>query len=166
MSIVLLLVDVTCVGVRAADQLRDVAVAIFGRAVAEPAFSPTYAEFFGRLVPKMRTFEVTTEDGKKEQQTFKRHILNQCQKEFEGEGHELTDEQRAALTDEQKEALSTKQKKRLLGMCSLPWCSALFAVCCILLLSAVSVTHPLWCRYHPFHWRAVRSRFACRSHCH
>ncbi len=111
------------------DQLRDVVVAIFDKAVAEPAFSPTYAEFCVRLVPKMPTFDVVVpaepdaapdSDGKiatkNETKTFKRFILNQCQTEFEGDTADMSEEEKAKLTDEQKESFATKQKKRQLGM--------------------------------------------------
>ena len=54
--------------------LRDVVTAIFEKALAEPNFSPTYAQFCVVLSDKLPTF--ADDEG---EQTFRKLILNRCQ---------------------------------------------------------------------------------------
>ena len=54
--------------------LRDVVTAIFEKALAEPNFSPTYAQFCVVLSEKLPTF--ADDEG---EQTFRKLILNRCQ---------------------------------------------------------------------------------------
>ena len=54
--------------------LRDVVTAIFEKALAEPTFSPTYAQFCVVLSDKLPTF--ADDEG---EQTFRKLILNRCQ---------------------------------------------------------------------------------------
>jgi len=60
------------------SKLRDTVSAVFEKAISEPAFSPTYADFALRLSKTLPTFQ----DGS-ETHTFKRVLLNKCQAEFE-----------------------------------------------------------------------------------
>ncbi len=86
------------------DALRDVVTAVCEKALAEPGFCAIYADFCVKLSPKLPTFEsdvdevsgailrIVTEETKSEPsapgtkritQTFRRLLLNTCQREFE-----------------------------------------------------------------------------------
>ena len=59
--------------------LRDVVTAVFEKALSEPNFSPTYAEFAVALTAKLPTFTTPAN----ETVTFKRLLLNTAQTEFQ-----------------------------------------------------------------------------------
>lgn len=86
-----------------AGLLRDLVKAVFEKALAEPAFSPTYAKFCHKLTPKLPFFYEDPE-RKTQKQTFKRLILNTCQCEFE-----------KPMPADQSTPDAAKAKKRMLG---------------------------------------------------
>ena len=90
--------------------LRDVVTAIFEKALAEPNFSPTYAQFCVVLSDKLPTF--ADDEG---EQTFRKLILNRCQAEFEAENHTLSEQQLAGMSQEDKEQHTAMVKRRTLG---------------------------------------------------
>jgi len=94
------------------DMLKRAVNCVFEKALSEPVFSPTYAEFCVKL---SKHITVTNADG--EAQSFKRLILNQCQTEFESaefdkaESNQETTEELAA----EEKAAAFKKKQRMLG---------------------------------------------------
>jgi translation initiation factor 4G len=82
---------------------------VFEKALAEPGFSPVYADFCVKVGSQK---QLTDDEG--QVQSFKRLILNQCQQEFEQEdAKSKIDEE---LTDAQRTLSIAKQKQRMLGM--------------------------------------------------
>jgi translation initiation factor 4G len=81
---------------------------VFEKALAEPGFSPVYADFCVKVGS-----EKSLVDDEGQTQTFKRLILNQCQSEFEQEGTLAVD---SALTDAERVVAIARQKQRMLGM--------------------------------------------------
>ena len=69
-----LLEQVLALKISGVGLLRDVVTAIFEKALAEPNFSPTYAQFCVVLSDKLPTF--ADDEG---EQTFRKLILNRCQ---------------------------------------------------------------------------------------
>ena len=62
--------------------LKQIVTAVFEKALNEPSFSPTYAQFCVKMTDKLPSFEDPEQKGK--MQSFKRLILNRCQTEFDG----------------------------------------------------------------------------------
>ena len=105
--------------------LRDVVTTVFEKALAEPNYSPVYAEFSLKLSARLPSFPADESDTQNTH-NFKRLVLNQCQREFEnqdgaiGEDGQLapgriTAEAFAALSEEGKEEHLAKLKRRTLG---------------------------------------------------
>ena len=55
---------------------------VFDKALTETTFSEIYAEMCRQLNARLPTFEPVKE-GKKQQSTFRKQLLNKCQEEFE-----------------------------------------------------------------------------------
>jgi len=92
------------------DLLKAAVDAVFEKALAEPNFSPVYAEFCKEINTVLPTFK--SED--KTANTFKRLILNQCQAEFERENNQDPAEV-AKMSKEERTAHGKFLKKRMLG---------------------------------------------------
>jgi len=95
--------------------LRQVVGAMFEKAISEPAFSPTYAEFCLYLSKNMSQdilMDETPVDDKPV--TFRRLILNRCQEEFEN--FTKDEAANAELTPEQKTEKSVAARRRMLGV--------------------------------------------------
>jgi len=105
-----LVVKVKEIEIDTEDLLKAAVDAVFEKALAEPNFSPVYAEFCKQINPLLPTF--TSENNNT--QTFKRLILNQCQAEFERENNQDPEEV-AKMTDVEREKNVRSMKKRMLG---------------------------------------------------
>lgn len=103
-----LLEQVKQIKIDTVELLKMVVVSVFEKALAEPAFSPTYAEFCARLQTDLPSFD---EPGQ-QPQNFKRLILNRCQAEFESKNTEPLPD---TATEEEKVEHEAKNKKRMLG---------------------------------------------------
>lgn len=99
--------------ISSAALLRDVVNSLFEKAVAEPTFSPTYAQFSVHLSDKLPTF---TDADTGDITTFKRLLLNTCQNEFENttQSDNNTDNT-IELSDIDKSHIESKRKLRQLG---------------------------------------------------
>jgi len=113
-----------------APLLRDVVTAVFEKALAEPNYSPVYAEFCVKLAARLPAFPADEQDTANTH-NFKRLILNQCQNEFEkdkdglssGESGQntvsdalgVTREKFDAMSEEEKAEHAAKVKRRTLG---------------------------------------------------
>eukprot|EP01006_Ploeotia_vitrea_P041014 TRINITY_DN66477_c8_g4_i1.p1 TRINITY_DN66477_c8_g4~~TRINITY_DN66477_c8_g4_i1.p1 ORF type:complete len:792 (-),score=481.46 TRINITY_DN66477_c8_g4_i1:158-2509(-) len=97
------------------EVLMIVVEAVFEKALAEPNFSPTYAKFSEQLGKDLPSFPVLDEQGNELQgaMSFRRILLNMCQKEFEGMDIQGEID---GLTGEEREAARRKAKQRVLGM--------------------------------------------------
>ncbi|KAK1425081.1 hypothetical protein QVD17_20425 [Tagetes erecta] len=108
-----LLDQVKQVNIDNADTLSGVIGQIFDTASMEPLFVEVYASFCSRLAVELPCF-----GDDYEKISFKRLLLNKCQKEFERRGREeeeaanRTEEGDNKLTDEEREE---KRRRRVLG---------------------------------------------------
>jgi hypothetical protein len=91
--------------------LRDCVHAVFEKALAEPNFSPVYAEFCVKLSIRLPSFNDQPDDPA-QLQSFKRLLLNQCQAEFEQEEEDSNDNE---LSPEELIDRTLKRKRRTLG---------------------------------------------------
>ncbi|KXJ04845.1 Eukaryotic translation initiation factor 4 gamma 1, partial [Exaiptasia diaphana] len=64
------------------ERLEEIINITFEKAITEPAFSVAYANLCRCLIP---TNVKITQDGKEQSLTFRKILLNKCQKEFERE---------------------------------------------------------------------------------
>eukprot|EP00271_Cylindrocystis_brebissonii_P006178 TRINITY_DN1880_c0_g4_i2.p1 TRINITY_DN1880_c0_g4~~TRINITY_DN1880_c0_g4_i2.p1 ORF type:complete len:758 (+),score=154.03 TRINITY_DN1880_c0_g4_i2:255-2528(+) len=94
-------------GIKSADDLREVIVLLFGKAVLEPTFCKMYAELCKSLSTALPEFPAPP--GEAKPITFKRVLLNTCQEEFEGAA-ELREEVRSMTAPEQLPARNEKEK--------------------------------------------------------
>ena len=105
--------------------LRDCVTAVFEKALAEPNFSPLYAQFCVRLSEALPTFPSEEPPpqaaagapaaSKAADVSFRRLMLNRAQEEFQSQ-HQLSRcEQLEAMTAAEREAHAAVQKRRMLG---------------------------------------------------
>lgn len=90
--------------------LRDCVTAVFEKALAEPNFSPMYAEFCVKLSSALPTFE-----DQQGETNFRKLILNRCQTEFTDPIHALPADQMAAMSDMDRNDHVAMAKRRKLG---------------------------------------------------
>jgi len=101
------------VGIDSIDILRGIIKLVFDKALAEPKFSPMYAQLCRKVAENTPDFSV---DGKT--QTFKRLLLNRCQEEFESSFKPVKKDDSNTLTREEKLQLAEEEfltKKIMLG---------------------------------------------------
>ena len=94
--------------------LRDCVTAVFEKALAEPNFSPVYAQFCVRLSEALPAFP-SEDPASPGEASFRKLILNQCQSEFENESHKLSAAQVESMSDAEKDEHATMVKRRTLG---------------------------------------------------
>lgn len=105
--------------------LRDVVTSVFEKALAEPNYSPVYAEFCVKLSARLPSFPANENDTQNTH-NFKRLILNQCQQEFENQDGAVSESGELApgrvtlaafeaMNDEEKNEHLAKLKRRTLG---------------------------------------------------
>jgi translation initiation factor 4G len=112
-----LLAQMNEIKIESENNLHDVTCSVFEKAVSQPNFAPTYADFASELQQTLPSFEKDGEDGSKETLSFKRMLLMKCQDEFEASNlmKKSPEETKDTKNDEEKLA-QTKKRKRQLGM--------------------------------------------------
>ncbi|XVE63501.1 hypothetical protein DITRI_Ditri07aG0025300 [Diplodiscus trichospermus] len=98
-------------GITSADILKGVISLIFDKAVLEPTFCPMYALLCSDLNDKLPSFPSDEPGGK--EITFKRVLLNNCQKAFEG-ANKLREEVQLMTAPEQE--MERRDKERMVKL--------------------------------------------------
>lgn len=116
-DVLIMRADALAPKITSVELLSGVVSSVFEKALLEPHFCPTYADFCLHLSQegKLPTFSATLEDGSELEQGFKRLVLNRCQDEFERDAQEESIAKVAQMTDAEKEQHRADAKKRMLG---------------------------------------------------
>ena len=97
-----------------AGLLRDCVTAVFEKALAEPHFSPLYAQFCVRLSESLPSFP-SEDPALPGDVSFRKLILNQAQAEFENSEFRLSSTQLATMSEAEKEQHAMMVKRRTIG---------------------------------------------------
>ena len=91
--------------------LHGVVDVVFEKAIGENFFCPLYAKLCERISNKFPSFTYEDENGIQKEETFKRYLLNTCQKVFEREQADPPE----GLNPTEMEDFRVLSKRRLLG---------------------------------------------------
>eukprot|EP01114_Cavostelium_apophysatum_P005287 TRINITY_DN1608_c0_g1_i4.p1 TRINITY_DN1608_c0_g1~~TRINITY_DN1608_c0_g1_i4.p1 ORF type:complete len:792 (+),score=237.94 TRINITY_DN1608_c0_g1_i4:374-2749(+) len=98
------------VGIDSAEILQGIIHQIFAKALQEPHFSTMYADLCSKLSTRVAEFPPENEGEKP--MTFRRLLIENCQREFEGASKPIIDEN---LSPQEKVELEMRAKKKYLG---------------------------------------------------
>ena len=103
------------INIETLEMLEQVVLNVFEKALMEPNFSPTYAEFCVQLAGKLPVFPQELEDGNETTISFKKLVLSKCQEEFECQTSDAQKEKIEGLSDSDRSTELFKLKRRNLA---------------------------------------------------